>query len=217
MHSSRTPRDHVSAVVAAHGALAYQVAQASALLRANAYDKYAAHLEEHRAELNVAIGELALWFDSFGDWLPIDVGSGLHAATSDGVVAGGSFETQLHTVRESLKAGLRRLLGEVADARSGLAGAGLPAGEITAYRRVIRLWAGEAIDVVAAVHRLALADHYIRRLGLLAGGRAGREGVDLLRRWMHELEEADREGELELAATCGYEQFVERYRAESAG
>ncbi|MGV0740849.1 hypothetical protein [Mycolicibacterium sp. XJ870] len=214
--SDRTPRDHIAAVVAAHTALADTVAQASQLMRANAHDRYAAHLDEHRAELNVAIGELAWWLDSFGHWPPVDFDEGIRPPSTDQVLAGASFEAQLRTVREGLKASRRHLLGELADARSGLDRAGLPAGEITAYRRVVRVWAGEAVDVVSAVHRLTLADHYIRKLGRLTGGRADREGPDLLRQWMQDLEEADREGELALAATCGYGQLVARYRAESS-
>jgi hypothetical protein len=91
---------------------------------------------------------------------------------------------------------------------------GLPAEELTAYRRVVRLWAGEAIDVVAGVHRLTLADRYIRSLGKLYGpGVLRRDATDLLRRWMSDLEEVDREGELALAESCGYGEVVQCYRA----
>jgi hypothetical protein len=216
MGSGQSPRDHITAVVAAHGALANAVAEASRLMSANAHGKYAAHLDDHRAELNVAIGELALWLDSFGDWAPVDVGDGIRPPATGPLRVDTSFEAELRTARETLKARRKDVLGELAKARTALNRAGLPAEEITAYRRVIRLWAGEAIDVVAAVHRLTLADRYIRRLGRLNGDEAlHRDGADLLRRWMHDLEEVDREGELALAETCGYGDLVERYRAEA--
>jgi hypothetical protein len=214
--SSRTPRDHITAVVAAHGALTTAVADASRLMTANAHGKYAVHLDAHRAELNVAIGELALWLDSFGDWEPVDVGEGIHPRATGPSPIYTSYEAELRTARETLKARRKDLLGEMATARSALQRAGLPGEEITAYRRVVRLWAGEAIDVVAAVHRLTLADHYIRHLGRLHGDEAlHRDGAEVLRRWMRELEQVDREGELELAETCGYRELVERYRAEA--
>lgn len=214
--SSESPRDHITAVVAAHGALTNAVAEASRLMTANGHGKYAVHLDGHRAELNVAVGELALWLDSFGDWEPVDVGEGIRSPATGRSPIDTTYEAQLRTARETLKARRRDLLGQMATARAALYRAGLPAEEITAYRRVVRLWAGEAIDVVAAVHRLTLADRYIRHLGRLHDDEAlHRDGAELLRRWMHELEQVDREGELALAETCGYRELVERYRAEA--
>jgi hypothetical protein len=221
MDSGSSPRDHVASVVAAHGALTNAVADASHLMSTHARGEYAAHLDGFRAQLNVAIGELALWMDSFGDWEPIDVGVGIRpSAAGHGSEApsAGSFEEQLVSCRETLKAARARLLTQLAVARSALHLAGLPADELTAYRRVVRLWAGEAIDVVAAVHRLALADNYIRRLGRLNandGESLRRDGAHLLRQWMHELEAVDRDGELALAETCGYGDLVRWYRADA--
>jgi hypothetical protein len=216
MGRSQSPRDHITAVVTAHGALTNTVAETSRLMSENAHEMYAVHLDHYRAQLNVAIGELALWLDSFGDWAPVDVGHGILPAATGELRAGTSYEAELRMARETLKLRRGHLLGELAKARSALSRAGLPAEEITGYRRVIRLWAGEAIDVVASVHRLTLADRYIRRLGRLNGDEAlHRDGADLLRRWMHDLEEVDREGELALAETCGYGELVERYRAEA--
>jgi hypothetical protein len=204
-------------VVAAHGALTAAVADAAALMSANDRGEYAAHLDNHRAELNVAIGELALWLNSFGDWGVVDVEAGLALPTESGVVgaSSGPFDADLLTARETLKARRAQLLTELAVARSGLNRAGLPAEEITAYRRLIRLWAGEAIDVVAAVHRLTLADRYIRRLGRLRANNEHtlrRTGAQLLRQWMDDLEAVDRDGELALAETCGYGELVDWYR-----
>jgi hypothetical protein len=220
--SARTPspHKHVAAVVAAHGALTNAVAEAAGLLSAHGYGQYAAHLDSHRAELNVAIGELGLWLDSFGEWTHVDVGSGIQPA-ADRLPPGpldNSLEVDLLKARERLKARRANLLTMLAKARSALHGAGLPAEEITAYRRVVRLWAGEAIDVVASVHRLTLADRYIRRLARLdadSDDALRRNGTHLLREWMHDLEAVDREGELALAETCGYGQFVRWYRAEA--
>jgi hypothetical protein len=220
MGDSPSPRDHILTVVAAHGALTNTVADASRLMSAHAHGEYAAHLEHHRAELNVAIGELALWLDSFGDWAPVELDSGIRPPTDDqpGLPAPGSFEAELLAARETLKQRRAHLLGELASARSALRRAGLPADEITAYRRVVRLWAGEAIDVVASVHRLALADRFIRRLGQLNADNEEalrRVGADVLRQWMHDLEAVDRDGELALAESCGYGDLVEWYRAEA--
>jgi hypothetical protein len=220
MRSTLSPRDHILTVVAAHGALTNTVADASRLMSAHARGEYAAHLEHHRAELNVAIDELALWLDSFGDWEPVDVDSGIRPSTAADTVlaAPDSFEAELLAAREKLKARRAHLLGKLATARSALRVAGLPADEITAYRRVVRLWAGEAIDVVAGVHRLALADRFIRRLGQLNADNdeaLRRVGADVLRQWMHDLEAVDRDGELALAETCGYGELVQWYRAEA--
>lgn len=217
--SSPSPRDHIIKVAAVHGALTNVVAETSQLMSAHAHDKYAAHLDQYRAELNVAIGELAMWLDSFGGWPTVDVGLGIKLSATYQLREGAhtSYEARLLTARETLKARRTTLLGELANARSGLHRAGLPAEEITAYRRVVRLWAGEAIDVVASVHRLTLADRYIRRLGRLNADSEHdrRDGAHLLREWMHDLEKVDREGELALAETCGYGDLVEWYRAEA--
>lgn len=218
--STPSPRDHILSVVAVHGALTNVVAEASRLMIAHAHDKYAAHLDQYRAELNVAIGELAMWLDSFGGWATVDVRHGIQPAATDQLRGGAhsSYEARLLTARETLKARRTTLLGELANARSALQRAGLPAEEITAYRRVVRLWAGEAIDVVASVHRLTLADRYIRRLGRLNADNEQalrRDGAHLLREWMHDLEAVDRDGELALAETCGYGELVEWYRAEA--
>jgi hypothetical protein len=215
MGSGGSPRDHVVTVVAAHGALTNAVADASHLMSAHARGQYAAHLDRFGAELNVAIGELGLWIDSLGNWERLDVGIGIHPPASGAETSPASdrpFEADLVAARETLKVRRGRLLSELAVARAALSVAGLPADELTAYRRVVRLWAGEAIDVVAAVHRLTLADSYIRRL---SGHALRRDGARLLRQWMDELQAVDRDGELALAETCGYGDLVRSYRAEA--
>ena len=216
-----SPRDHIVAVVAAHGALTTTVADASRFMNAHGRGGYAAHLDRHRAELNVAIGELALWLQSFGQWADVDLERGIRPPMTGRPPVHSSqdsLEAELVTAREALKARRGNVLTELARARSALRTAGLPAEEVTAYRRVVRLWAGESIDVVTGLHRLTLADRYIRSLEQLRADRDDalrREGAGLLRQWMHELEEVDREGELALAESCGYGDVVQRYRAEA--
>jgi hypothetical protein len=218
--SAGTPssRDRLLSLVAAHGALTTAVTDAARLMVTQGHDRYAQHLDRHRAELNVALGELALWIESFGIWAVVDVGESMHApATSapPGPPPSGALETDLLAARESLKAKRADTISKLAEARATINAIGLPAEELTAYRRLVRLWAGEAIDVVAAVHRLTLADRYIRRLSTLTNDDdlLRRQGAELLGRWMRDLEEVDREGELELAESCGYGDLVDRYRA----
>jgi hypothetical protein len=214
-----SPRNHIRDVVTAHGSLTEAVAEAARLMSAHGQGAYAVHLDHHRAELNVAIGELALWLESFGHWANVDVGDGIRgpaAGRPDASPKHGSLDAQLLTARETLKARRADLLSHLANARSTLRHAGLPAEEITAYRRVVRLWAGESIDVVSGVHRLTLADRYIRSLAQLKARRdqaLRRDATDLLRQWMGDLEEVDREGELALAESCGYGEVVQSYRA----
>lgn len=220
--SADTPltSDHLMALVAAHGALTTAVTEATRLLAAHGHGQYAQHLNHHRAELNVALGELALWVESFGIWAEIDVGEQMQPPVSEALTdrpRHSTLEADLLTARETLKAERSNVLAKLAEARSALNAVGLPADELTAYRRVVRVWAGEAIDVVAAVHRLTLADRYIRRLAQLSGhrGEAVRQkGANLLRQWMHDLEQVDREGELALAESCGYGNLVDWYRAK---
>lgn len=216
--ATSSPRENVLVLVAAHGALTAAVTDASRLMSAHGHEKYGAHLDHHRAELNVAIGELALWLESFGVWPDVDVGRGLHPSATGEPSSHTSLSEGLLEARENLKARRGNLLTVLAGARSALNRAGLPADELTAYRRTVRLWAGEAIDVVAGVHRLTLADRYIRRLGRLRAERDDaqrREGADLLRQWMRDLEKVDREGELDLADCCGYGDVVAWYRTEA--
>ncbi|EKF22430.1 hypothetical protein C731_3602 [Mycolicibacterium hassiacum DSM 44199] len=217
MRNSRTPREHIEAVVAAHGELTAAVTDAARLMAANGRGEYAALLDDHRAELNVAIGELSMWLNSFGDRGQVDPGLGMRYPALDSDLAPSeSFERDLLAARETLKARRSEVLARVAAARSALHLDGLPGEEITAYRRVVRLWAGEAIDVVAAVHRLTAADRYIRELGTLKDKHAlRRDGGSVLRQWMGSLEAVDRDGELELAEFCGYGELVEWYRAEA--
>jgi hypothetical protein len=220
--SADTPStfDHLMALVAAHGALTTAVTEAARLMAAHGHGQYAQHLNHHRAELNVAIGELALWVESFGIWAEVDVGEQMRPPVSEALTdrpKHSTLEAELLTARETLKAERSNILAKLAEARSALNAVGLPADELTAYRRVVRVWAGEAIDVVAAVHRLTLADRYIRRLAQLSGhrGEAVRQkGANLLRQWMHDLEQVDREGELALAESCGYGNLVDWYRAK---
>jgi hypothetical protein len=212
--------DHLMALLAAHGALTTAVTEAARLMAANGHGQYAQHLNHHRAELNVAVGELALWVESFGIWAHVDVGEQMRPPVPEAVPDGptnSTFEAGLLTARETLKAARSNVLAKLAEARSALNAAGLPADELTAYRRLVRVWAGEAIDVVAAVHRLTLADGYIRRLAQLSGHRGEairQKGESLLRQWMRDLEQVDREGELALAESCGYGNLVDSYRAK---
>jgi hypothetical protein len=208
------------ALVAAHGALTKTVTDAAWLLAADGHDQYAEHLDHHRAELNVTLGELALWIESFGIWDDVDVDQHMQppvTGTAPARPPKHARKGDLLTARETLKAERANILTKLADARASLTAVGLPADELTAYRRLVRVWAGEAIDVVAAVHRLTLADRYIRRLAQLSGhrGEAVRQkGANLLHEWMHELEQVDREGELALAESCGYGNLVDWYRAK---
>ncbi|BBU23764.1 hypothetical protein [Mycobacterium xenopi] len=221
--SKQRGRDQISALVAAHGAFTQAAVQASQLMAAKGRNKFAAHLDRHRAELNVAIGEFGLWAESFGDWARVDVGHAIHPplpSRPPAPVTDGRIGADLLMSRENLKTRRAELLAELGKARFVLRTAGLPAEEICAYRRMVRLWAGEAIDLVTGVHRLTLAEQYIRRLSRLRGvphaSPAAREtGAFLLRQWMEDLEAADREGELALAETCGYGDFVEFYRANT--
>jgi hypothetical protein len=218
-----TARDRIVDLVAAHGALTEAVTDAARLMTAHGYGKFAAHLDRHRAELNVAIGELVLWAESFGEWARVDVGCGVREpVVGDEPLpeSVGSFGADLLWARETLKSRRTNVLSELANARPALHTAGLPVDELTTYRRIVRVWAGEAIDVVTGVHRLTLADRYIRSFRELRtdGGRHDaqrREGIALLRRWMQDLEEVDREGELALAESCGYGRLVEYYRSET--
>jgi hypothetical protein len=219
--SAGTPStgDHMAALISAHGDLTSAVTQAAQLLVANGHTQYAEHLDHHRAELNVAIGELSLWVESFGFWVGVDVGEGIHPQVMSGALrpARHALEAQLLTAREQLKAKRATVLTKLAEARAALNAIGLPADELTAYRRIVRMWAGEAIDTVSAVHRLTLAEHYIRRLARLTGRRDDalrQQGADLLHQWMADLEEVDREGELALAESCGYGNIVDLYRAK---
>jgi hypothetical protein len=208
------------ALISAHGDLTAGVTETAQLMTTHGYPQYAEHLDHHRAELNVAIGELALWVESFGIWIDVDVGQGIRTpVTSPALQARsqGELQAELLTAREKLKADRAATLTKLAQARAALNGIGLPADELTAYRRVVRVWAGEAIDTVSAVHRLTLADHYIRRLARLTGRRNDalrQEGASLLEQWMADLEAVDREGELALAESCGYGNLVDWYRAK---
>jgi hypothetical protein len=212
--------ERLMALVAAHGALTAAVREAAQLMAAHGYGQYAEHLDHHRAELNVAIGELALWVESFGMRPEVDVSQQMQPPVTGAPQdqpPQPALEAGLLTARETLKAKRANFLSKLAEARSALSAIGLPADELTAYRRVVRMWAGEAIDVVAAVHRLTLADRYIRRLAQLSGhhGDAIRQkGANLLRQWMHDLEQVDRDGELALAESCGYGTLVDWYRAK---
>jgi hypothetical protein len=220
MDSKWCARDRIIALVAAHGALTASVVRASQLMAAEGCVEFAEHLDRHRAELNVAIGELALWAESFGEWAHVDVDHALYASAVDRPsipLAVDQFGIDLRRARETLKARRTAILAELANARHSLRAAGLPVDELTAYRRMVRLWAGEAVDVVTAAHRLTLADWYIRSFGQLradSGRAVRREGAALVRQWMRELEEPDREDELALAESCGYGDFVECYRSE---
>lgn len=64
--SKQRGRDQISALVAAHGAFTQAAVQASQLMTAKGRKKFAAHLDRHRAELNVAIGEFGLWAEVSG-------------------------------------------------------------------------------------------------------------------------------------------------------
>jgi hypothetical protein len=213
------PQDRVLEVIVAHGALTTAVTQTARLMAAGGYGQYAEHLDNHRAELNVAIGELALWVESFGIWAQVDLTDQMHPPVVGAALDApppGALDDALLNARETLKAERANLLSNLAQARAALHAVGLPADELTAYRRLVRLWAGEAIDVVAAVHRLTLADRYIRRLAHLTGRRDDalhQKAANLLHEWMHRLEEVDREGELALAESCGYGSLVDWYRA----
>lgn len=218
MRRDNSPLEGLATVVAAHGALTELVADTSRMMKSNGLAQYAAHLDTHRAELNVAIGELAMWLNSFGEWGHLDPvlvphpGPGETPPKDDG----GPFEAWLLAAREALKARRARLMTDLATARSALDRAGLPSGELTAYRRVLRLWAGEAIDVVASVHRLTAADRCIRRLAELGTDAARRrDAADLLRRWMDDLQAVDREAELALAESCGHGELVRWYRQQA--
>jgi hypothetical protein len=208
------------ALMAAHGALTAAVREAARLLAVNGHGQYAEHLDHHRAELNVAIGELALWVESFGIRPEIDIGHQMQPPVTSALQdqpPQPALEAALLMARETLKAERANVLTRLAEARSTLTTIGLPADELTAYRRVVRMWAGEAIDVVAAVHRLTLADRYMRRLAQLSGHHDDairQKGANVLRQWMHDLEQVDRDGELALAESCGYGTLVDWYRAK---
>ena len=75
-------RDRLMALVAAHGALTTAVTEAARLMAAHGHGQYAEYLDHHRAELNVAIGELALWVESFGIWADVEIGKEIHPPVS---------------------------------------------------------------------------------------------------------------------------------------
>jgi hypothetical protein len=218
---SKRGRDQMIALVAAHGGLTEAVVHASRLMIAEGHTNFAEHLDHHRAELNVMIGELALWTESFGKWPPLDVSHAIHASALDEPPVGAGsdeFARDLLLARERVKSRRADVLAELTNTRVVLGPAGLPVNELTAYRRLVRLWAGEALDLVTCVHRLTLADRYIRCFQQFCAdaqrnAEARRAGAALLRKWMDDLEEADREGELVLAEVCGYGHIVECYRS----
>ncbi|MBV9512676.1 MAG: hypothetical protein JO280_01330 [Mycobacteriaceae bacterium] len=209
-------REQIIAIVAAHAALTGEVVRAAQLVAARGYGAFAAHLDQHRAELNVVIGEFAVWAESFGDWAKVDASLAIYppisAASSDPAVE----EDGLRQARDALRSARTDVLATLAGAREALQAAGLEINQLTTYRRLVRLWAGEAVDLVTEVHRLAVADRYLRRLGQVCEGsdaEVRRTGAAVLQQWMQELQEADREGELAFAEACGYGHLVEWYRS----
>jgi len=222
--SRRRGRDQIRAVVTAHGAFTGAAVEASQLMTAKGRANFAEHLDRHRAELNVAIGEFGLWAESFGDWARVDVADAIHppvVSRPTALAPPDRIGLDLLLSRENLKKRRSELLAELGRARSVLGNVGLPAEEICAYRRIVRVWAGEAVDLVTGVHRLTLADQYIHcfsrlRVAAQPPPTTRQTGALLLRQWMDDLEVTDREGELELAETCGYGDFVESYRASLA-
>ena len=215
---SEQGREGIVAIVAAHKELTGEIVHAAELVAALGYGAFATHLDQHRAELNVAIGEFAVWAESFGDWAKVDAGFAVYPPVTrppDNPPTG-ELENNLRRARDGLLARRTDVLAELGGARETLRAAGLPVDHLTSYRRLVRLWAGEAVDVVTEVHRLAVADRYLRRLGLLSTepvAEVQRAGAAVLRQWMLELREADREGELAFAETCGYGHFVEVFRS----
>jgi hypothetical protein len=210
-------REQIVSIVAAHKELTGEVVQAARLMAAAGYGAFAAHLDEHRAELNVAIGEFAVWAESFGDWAKVDASWATYPpATTNPPTAPPTLELEndLRRARDALLSRRAAVLATLAGARGALRAAGLPVDHLTAYRRVVRLWAGEAVDAVTEVHRLAVADRYLDCLGRLSAEPATAAAV--LRLWMQELQEADREGELAFAEACGYGHLVEAYRSHRA-
>lgn len=212
-------REGIVAIVAAHKELTGEIVHAARLMAAFGHGAFAAHLDQHRAELNVVIGEFAVWAESFGDWAKVDAGCAIYPPVTTGPPAdppAGELENDLRSLREALLSRRVDVLAELGGARQALRAAGLPVDHLTSYRRSVRFWAGEAVDVVTEVHRLAVADRYLRRLGLLPVepvAEVQRAGAAVLRQWMQELREADREGELAFAETCGYGHFVEAFRS----
>ena len=192
--------------------------RAAQVLIARDRGELAQHLDRHRAELNVAVGDLALWAESFGDGVRVDAAPAIVAMPgADAFEWSETVGRDLFLARERLKSQRTEVLAELRRTRTALAADGFPVNELTGYRRTLRLWAGEAIDLVTGAHRLVLADQYLRRIGDLhttAGDDAAvhRRGVSLIGEWMADLEQADREDELELAQVCGYGEFVEHYR-----
>jgi hypothetical protein len=210
-------RQQIVAIVAAHKELTGEVVQAGRLLASAGYGAFAAHLDRHRAELNVAIGEFGIWAESFGDWAKVDASWATYPpATTDAPADLPTLELEndLRRARDALLSRRTDVLATLAGAREALRAAGLPVDHLTAYRRVVRLWAGEAVDVVTEVHRLVVADRYLDCLGQLSAEPDTAAAV--LRLWMQELQEADREGELAFAEACGYGHLVEAYRSHRA-
>ena len=216
-------REQVVAIVAAHAALTGEVVASAKLMAIQGHRNFAALLDMHRAELNVVIGEFATWAESFGTWAKVDPEVAIRPPVD--IDAAGrlpliDFEGDLRRAREAMKSRRRQVLAALSEGRGALRAAGLPVDHLTAYRRTMRMWAGEAVDLVTEVHRLALADRYLHRIARLSADPESDNELQpsaaaLLRQWMHELEEADREGELAFAAACGYGHLVERYRSES--
>jgi hypothetical protein len=211
-------REQIVAIAAAHEALTGEVVHAARLMAAQRRDAFAALLDRHRAELNVVIGDFAMWAESFGEWAKVDVGNAIYPPVPTEPpteLPALRFERELRRAREALASRRTNVLAALSGAREALRAAGLPVEHLTAYRRLVRLWAGEAVDLVTEAHRLAVADRYLRRLGRLSTNvdADGPTGAAVLRQWMQELQDADREGELTFAEVCGYGRFVEWYRA----
>ena len=210
-------REQIVAIVAAHKELTGEVVQAARLMAPAGYGAFAAHLDQHRAELNVAIGEFAVWAESFGNWAKVDASWATYPpATTDPAADPPTLELEndLRRARDALLSRRTAVLATLAGAREALRAAGLPVDHLTAYRRVVRLWVGEAVNVVTEVHRLAVADRYLDCLGQLSA--EPNTAAAVLRLWMQELQEADREGELAFAEACGYGHLVEAYRSHRA-
>ena len=117
-------REEIVAIVAAHKELTGEVVQAARLMAAAGYGAFAAHLDQHRAELNVAIGEFAVWAESFGDWAKVDASWATYPpATTDlpGEPPTLELENDLRRARDALLARRTAVLATLGGAREALA------------------------------------------------------------------------------------------------